>query len=192
MCNKKEFILKFDMPGETKKQFLLLIPFLVIAFFVFLYFLNYLTKMDLPFAWKNVKVLSFLFFLVKPIAFIFMGLTIFLFSIILFTFLSFSKNNVMAVVNEKGLKLKFYNFIPWEYVERIEEYKSSYSPQAPIQLALWLKTDKQTRKNLSFSAKMGIFWSKITGYQHITFGGMDSEENLRILEFAQDCLKKLY
>jgi hypothetical protein len=190
----KEFIIKYEMPEEAKKLPKKIIwagiPFLGLVFSLLFYSLYSLTRIQLPFAWKNVFILSFLNFLLKIASF---GLIAFFGSGILFALyalISLKINNVLGVVNEQGLKLKYYNFIPWEYVDKIETYQSKNSPMAPVQLALWIRLDKEIRKHLSIGAKMGIFWSKITGYQHITFGSMDSEENLRILEFAQECLKK--
>lgn len=190
----KEFIIKFELPEETKKIYgkliLYSIPFFILIFSFIFYFLYSLTKIQLSFAWKNIFILSFLNFLLKIISF---GAIVFFVVIILFvlySIISIKKNNIIAIINEQGLKLKFYNFIPWEYVDRVERFQPKYSLKAPIQIALWIRSDKEIRKHLSIGTKMGIFWSKITGYQHITVGSIDSEQNLKILEFAQECLKK--
>lgn len=186
----KEFVVKYKLPKESKLGFLIIIPIFIFNYYLFLNIAKASAFYEHLFFIKGKTFLAFIFLLVKILLYSFSYSIIFMGGLILYFLISNFLNNVVAVVNEEGVKVKYSGFIPWEYVDRIETYQAKYSPKAPIQLALWIRLDKEIRKHLSIGTKMGIFWSKITRNPHITFGSMDSEENLRILEFAQECLKK--
>ncbi len=190
MVNKKEIVLKFELDENLKKTFIKFSPFLAIGFVLFFSFLYSLISLQLPFRFRSVVVISFFWFLFKIALYIFIGSMVFIGPLILYLFVSNYKNNIVARANKDGVWIKYHNFIPWEYIEKVEEFLPSYSPNAQVQAALWIKFDPLIRKKLSIGTRMGIFWSKVTGYQHITTGSMDGVKTLEFIRFAQDCLKK--
>ena len=136
---------------------------------------------------SQLNVLGFVLFLVK----IGLGLLISLFLIMIVVFIFQIKNNKpLAILNEKGIWLRSYKFIPWEYIDRISEFQPKYAPLAPMTIAIWIKKNPSVVKKLSWQVKAGIFFSKFTGYQHITFGTMRVDENLKIIKFAQKQLSE--
>lgn len=187
---KKEFIIKFKTDPNLKKNLIWLIPIMLIGSLMFFNISYYLLFLPLSFELKNITIISFLWFLFKIIISLAMGLVAFTGLVMPYLFYSNYKNNVILRANENGIWAKYHNFIPWEYIDSVEEYSPSYSPMAPTQVAIWIKTNKEIRKHLSLGTKMGIFWSKITGYQPITTGGMDSFENLKFIKFANQYIEK--
>jgi len=105
----------------------------------------------------------------------------FVISILIFICIPFQKINVPnAILNQDGIWIKHYGFIPWKDIKEIAKY--TYG--TPIEIVgIQVKYPDLLSKQASFGGKCGIFWSKIFGYYHISIGSPEITSD-EILYFA--------
>lgn len=87
-----------------------------------------------------------------------------------------NKDEPAARLDQNGIWVKYFGFIPWSEIDIFDYYKF---PGAPlIGIGIRVKSTKRLAKQASFSGLMGIFWSKIFGYPPIIIfnTSIDSEQ----------------
>jgi hypothetical protein len=103
------------------------------------------------------------------------------------TFILSKSNEPQARLNEKGIWIKYFGFVPWHEIDELSEYRVPGTPLATI--AIYVHNLKKISKQASFNGKLKVFWSKIFGYPAIIIADM-TMDNDQVISFAHRFMTK--
>ena len=107
-------------------------------------------------------------------------LVLFIFALIFYFYLQ-RKNEPVAILNEEGIWVQHFGFIPWNEVEEVAPY---INPGAPlISVGIRVKDPAKLSAQAHFFGKCGVFWSKRFGYPPIILAALDVD-NDQVISFA--------
>lgn len=167
MYNKKELVVPFN---NSNNQFLVIFfPILIVICMLWYALILYFSGI-LP---------DIILIVLK--AFVILGIAIF--TLGFFSSLTFLFNTEpAAILNEKGIWVKYYGFIAWDEIQEIGLLQVGTIPVKSIGIRVY--DNAALSKRAPFSGKMGIFWSKITGYPPINLANLAIENDV-IIEFIK-------
>jgi hypothetical protein len=116
--------------------------------------------------------------LIKPILYIGIGL------LLLFAFFSyvFTYKGPAVVLDQRGIWIRHFNFIPWENVEKMNPYIIWGTPVERI--GIRIKDVTAVYRDSERLGKMGLMWTRHFGPYHITLTPLDIE-NETLMRFFQ-------
>lgn len=171
MNNKIELIVPFN--ESNIKDILPALPFIAVGWGIW-FGASLLLKPIIGF---------YLSFLLQSILIIFAALILFGF---IYTFL-IDPNIPAAILNEDGIWVKNYCFIPWQDIDEIAPYTFGNVPIESI--GIRVKDRSKLSKKSAFAGKCGVFWSRIFGYPHIIISNI-TVDNDQVISFAQQFISK--
>lgn len=130
---------------------------------------------------------SFIIFLIEGgiKLFFYLAIGVLSFSVLYYCFfLSFKVP--AAILDQNGIWVKNYNFIPWSNVEVFAPYIMFGDSEV---VGIRVKDVQDLSKKASFNGKLSILWSKISGYPHIMLSNL-AVENKDVITFAHRYLKQ--
>jgi hypothetical protein len=110
-------------------------------------------------------------------------IAIFLIGIIYAIYLILSKQHTTAMLDQNGIWVRFFGFIPWDDVIYFNTW---IVPGTPLEtIAIQVKDPNSLFKQASFNGKVSLFWSKIFNNPHITIANI-TVPNEVIISFARN------
>ena len=97
------------------------------------------------------------------------------------------KNKPAAILNQTGIWIHNWGFVSWDNIEKIDTY---FVPTVPLEIiGIRIKDLSLSRKQATFSGKIGIFWARLLDYHYqISLAGL-ALENYKIIAFARQFIK---
>jgi len=177
MNKTAQLIVNFDKKNTS--LVLKLMPAMVVAMAVGLF---YFSNANIFFPGA-----PFLNFLVSAVikTFLCFGIGLFLIGTIVAFFVARYKG-AAAILDQNGIWIRHYNFIPWKNIEEFAPYMVGGKLEA---IGIQVKDPKILFKQSNLGGKIGIFWTKLFGTPHITLSNLDTE-NETIIVFAHRYLKQ--
>jgi hypothetical protein len=106
---------------------------------------------------------------------------------LLFYYFMLKDNAPYLVMDERGMTLKYYGFIPWENIQSI-----NFTPKGFLAgqlIDVWFKDNKLVYKQASWQGKMNLLWARIFKYAPARIAGL-SVPTTEIVAFAHQYLTK--
>ena len=96
-------------------------------------------------------------------------------------------NKPAAILNQTGIWIHNWGFVSWDNIEEIDTY---FVPTVPLEIiGIRIKDLSLSRKQATFSGKIGIFWARLLDYHYqISLAGL-ALENYKIIAFARQFIK---
>ncbi|MCK5633217.1 hypothetical protein KAH94_05675 [bacterium] len=130
---------------------------------------------------------SYILFLIK--AFFYFGAAFFSFALLIgllnLPFMMRYKGPA-SILDENGIWVKNYNFVPWEDIEKVDLFSFGNAPKC---LGIWVKDRETLSDQSNVTGKIAIFFTKIFKTPHISLGNLDKEYD-ELIVFAHRYWKK--
>ena len=171
MNNRIELIVPFNR--SDMQNILPALPFFVVGWMIW-FGASFLLKPVIGF---------YLSFLIQSILIIFAAL-------LLFVFIYASRldyNIPAAILNEEGIWVKNYCFVPWQDIDEIAPYSLGSMPIESI--GIRVKDRAKLSKKSGFGGKSAVFWSRIFGYPQIIISNI-AVDNDQVISFAKQFINK--
>lgn len=94
-------------------------------------------------------------------------------------------NEPAAVLNEDGIRVKYFGLIAWENIDKMEPYKLIKSSVESIGIRV---KNVSLYNQATLSGKSILLWSKIFGYPPIILSNL-ALENFEVINFANRFIK---
>lgn len=170
MNQENKIIIPFSQ--ESTVMAMIIVP--IIAIFLFFYIFPYFNKIELllndTFAYSTLShIIAISFFTVLVLLslkfFLYKIMDLFIVSVVYTPFTIFSKG-VLAMLDEKGIWVKNFGFIPWDNIVVFKAYRPTKRSLTGI--GIMVKNTLLLSKQSNIRGKFGIFWAKFFGLYHIT------------------------
>ncbi len=99
------------------------------------------------------------------------------------------RDSPLAILNQEGLWLYQFGFIPWEDITEFSAYQALGNTKAGEIIGIRYKNSLKIFRQADWGGKMGIFWAWVFRYHHARLAGIDIP-NEEVVSFAQKYLKK--
>lgn len=110
---------------------------------------------------------------------------------LIFALTIYMSNKPLAIIDEHGIWVRYFNLIPWDCIEDIGTYRT---PSTPIEVvSLKLSDYKTVFKNASLAGKIGLLFSRLFGYPPILIANMKLDadlDNETIIAFARQFIQR--
>jgi hypothetical protein len=177
MEENKQLIIPFDK--KTFMQGMVIMPVMVIAIQFLLYMIPSINVR--AFSWESFIEL-FILLLIKSFLYFFTG--VFTLTAVYAIFCIY-RNKPTAILDENGIWINHFGFIPWNDIDKITLYPLDYGNINLI--GIMVKDPKMISKQSDWEGKLNLFWAKIFGYYHIRISHTSANES--ILSFASQYVK---
>jgi len=170
---KNRLVVYFDKKNTRLAQFTMLA--IIVALFIVLSFFSKANIVFFPgFPFLNLLTST----AIK--VFIYGVIAFFAFGAIYSYFVMIEKRPVV-ILNQMGIWIKHYNFIPWKDIEILTSYPIAGTLEG---LGIVVKNPKKLSKQSNIHGKLSMFWAKLFNSYHATLSNIDTP-NEEIISFYQ-------